>query len=89
VIEAFFTRKERDLYAILPRWKSGEFVLKGIVLPETSRVTMLASGKEVSWQARGQDTVLQLHDHAGLAEPPTAAAHAWVLKLEGALPAEQ
>ena len=45
-IEAFFTSKGRDVYAILPRWPGTAFVLKGV--SSTSGVTLLGSEKRLT-----------------------------------------
>jgi alpha-L-fucosidase len=36
-IEAFFTQKDETLYAILPRWPKGEFVLRDFAASEGAR----------------------------------------------------
>ncbi|MCW5962570.1 MAG: alpha-L-fucosidase [Bryobacterales bacterium] len=85
-IEAFFTRKGNHLYAILPRWESGEFVLKQMrVAPETKITLLGAGGGQLPWRAKGGDVVVRMPDYPAQTSAPSARQQAWVLKLEGAL----
>ncbi len=83
-IEAFFTRKGDDLYAILPHWKQGDFVLKQTQLARGTEVTLLGvGGNPLTWRASGNDVLVQMPNYPeGL---PTARQQSWVLKLKGAL----
>jgi alpha-L-fucosidase len=45
-IEAFFTAKAGNVYAILPRWPSGPFVLKGV--PAGAKATLLETGEALA-----------------------------------------
>jgi alpha-L-fucosidase len=82
-IEAFFTRKGDDLYAILPHWKKGEFRLKELNLPPGTKVSLLGKAGTLSWRSERADAVVRMPEYpAGTA---SAVQQAWVLKLEGAL----
>ncbi|MCC6589121.1 MAG: alpha-L-fucosidase [Bryobacterales bacterium] len=74
VIEAFFTAKGKDLYAIVPNWPaSSKLTLRDVGKP--SAVELLGTGP-VKWTARGRDIVIDL--------PAPAAVHshpAFAIKL--------
>jgi alpha-L-fucosidase len=78
VIEAFFTAKGDDLYAIMPHWKEGNFSLK---LPKGTRVksvALLGSDEAVTFKATamGIDVVLPELPEDLRAQP------AWTLKIQ-------
>jgi alpha-L-fucosidase len=83
-IEAFFTRKGRDLYAILPHWKHGEFRLKDLSLPPGTKISLLGRPGTLSWRTERADALVRMPEFP--AGTPAAVQQAWVLKLEGALP---
>jgi alpha-L-fucosidase len=74
-IEAFFTAKGNDLYAILPRWPAGRFVVRNVSGVKT--VTLLGSGSPLSITPSSDAVSIELPDlpEALRAQP------AWVLKL--------
>lgn len=74
-IEAFFTSKGNDLFAILPRWPGSRFVLRGMT--GVKQVALLGSGETVRFHAAGKDTVVELPRLPNdlLSQP------AWVLKV--------
>jgi len=47
-IEAFFTTKGNDLYAILPRWPEGSFLLKDVT--GAKEVRLLGSAQSLKFQ---------------------------------------
>jgi alpha-L-fucosidase len=74
-IEAFFTSKGNDVYAILPRWPGGVFRIKDV--PAIKAVSLLGSPQQVKFtEANGVVSV-------NLPELPEdlRAQPAWVLKL--------
>ncbi len=82
-IEAFFTRKGDDLYAILPHWKHGQFLLKQTSLPASAKVTLLGAPETpLRWSARGGDVAIDMPPYPG--SVPSARQQAWVIKLPGA-----
>jgi alpha-L-fucosidase len=48
-IEAFFTSKGNDLYAILPRWPEGGFLLKDVA--GVKQVSLLGWGQPLKFKA--------------------------------------
>lgn len=79
IIEAFFTVKNSDVYAIVPGWPGNNLVLKNMPSPP-SRVSLLG-GHELKWSARGSDLTIEMPDPTGDA---SKTQHAYVLKLTGA-----
>jgi alpha-L-fucosidase len=76
-IEAFFTAKGPDVYAILPRWPAGKFTLAGFDSARLKSVALLGAAAPVAWKKQGQSVVLSLPAMpAELRQQP-----AWVLKL--------
>jgi alpha-L-fucosidase len=76
-IDAFFTAKGDDVYAILPRWPGHELVLKGAAAKGVKTVSLLGSTAPVRFTATGATTTVELPDlpEELLGQP------AWVLKL--------
>lgn len=83
VKEVFYTYNpvSNSLYAIFPVYPSNhQLALKDIRLPAGTRVSLLSNRKEVSWQQKGKDVVIDLPPYdPALAKTPFAYA----LKLEG------
>lgn len=76
-IQAFFTAKGTNVYAILPRWPGRTFVLTKWNGPRVHRVTLLGGSKNVDWQQRGDSLEIEMPDlpEELMAEP------AWVIRL--------
>jgi alpha-L-fucosidase len=74
-IEAFFTSKGNDVYAILPRWPGGSFQVKDV--SGVKAVTLLGDATPVKFSAANGGVAVQLPE---LPEDLRAQA-AWVLKL--------
>ena len=74
-IEAFFTTKGNDLYAILPRWPGRSFLLKDV--SGVKRVELLGSAGTLKFKVAGNGTQIELPDlpYQLLHQP------AWVLKV--------
>ncbi len=75
-IEAFFTAKGRDVYAILPRWPGRQFrIREGGLQPKL--VTLLGSAAPVRWKTAGAAVTIDLPDLTQdlIAQPM------WVLKI--------
>jgi alpha-L-fucosidase len=79
-IEAFFTKKGKDLYCILPKYVQ-EFRLRNRVLPAGSAVTILGSNFPVSFKNEKADCVINLSK----VKPGDAAGELLVLKLKNVL----
>jgi alpha-L-fucosidase len=74
-IEAFFTTKGNDLFAILPRWPGARFVLHDV--SGVRAVALLGSAQPLTFHASGGNTVVDLPRLPnGLLHQP-----AWVLKV--------
>jgi alpha-L-fucosidase len=76
-IDAFFTAKGNDLYAILPRWPGRRLVLKDAAAKGVKAVSLLGSTAPVRFTATGTTATVDLPDlpEELLGQP------AWVLKI--------
>jgi alpha-L-fucosidase len=74
-IEAFFTAKGDDIYAILPRWPGRRFTVKDVT--GVKSVTMLGASTPLKYKASKGEVTVELPElpEALLAQP------AWVLKV--------
>ena len=75
-IEAFFTAKGNDVYAILPRWPGRQFrITDGGLKPKS--ISLLGSTATLKWKASGGAVTVDLPDlpEELLAQPM------WVLKI--------
>ena len=76
-IQAFFTTKGRDVYAILPRWPAGSFTIKDFDATHLKSVALLGAPAVVHWKALGNAVVIDVP-----ALPQNLMTQpAWVLKL--------
>mgnify|MGYP001022798400 FL=1 len=75
-IEAFFTAKGNDVYALLPRWPGKQFVVKeGPLNPKS--VTLLGSNSELAFQPAGNGVAITMPElPEDLMQQPM-----WVLKI--------
>jgi alpha-L-fucosidase len=76
-IDAFFTAKGDDFYAILPRWPGRKFTLKEYTGPKPKAVTLLGSTTPLRVKSGAGAVTVELPELPGelLAQP------AWVLKF--------
>jgi alpha-L-fucosidase len=79
-IEAFFTKKGKDLYCILPKYVT-EFRLRNRLLPAGAVVTILGSNAAVSFKNEKTDCVIDL----SRVKPGDAPGELVVLKLKNVL----
>jgi alpha-L-fucosidase len=59
-IEAFFTAKGEDVYAILPRWPGRTFAVKDV--PGVKGVTLLGSAAPLKFRAKGGAVTVSMPD---------------------------
>ena len=74
-IEAFFTTKGSDLYAILPRWSGGNLVLKDVT--DVKSVSLLGSTTPLKFKLSKTGTLIDLP----VLPPELWSQPAWVLKV--------
>jgi alpha-L-fucosidase len=74
-IEAFFTAKGNDVYAILPRWPGRSFVIKDMT--EVKSVTLLGSKAPLRFKASGASIAVDLPD----VPEELRSQPAWVLRV--------
>ncbi|MFS1526021.1 alpha-L-fucosidase [Microbulbifer sp. 2304DJ12-6] len=64
VKQVFFTQKvnadENNLYAILPQWPESELTLKGVQASPDSKITLLGSNQDLSWENRGGNLIVTM-----------------------------
>jgi alpha-L-fucosidase len=80
-IECFFTRKNKDLYCIIPSYRSG-FTVKNLTLPATAGLTVLGSDKKIPWKQQGKNVMIDL---SALRPGDIAEKGIFVIKLKNAL----
>ncbi|MDR6942496.1 alpha-L-fucosidase [Mucilaginibacter pocheonensis] len=79
-VEAFFTKKDKDLFCILPAYRP-EFKLRAFYAKAGTTATILGSGKTLKLKNAGNDCIIDL---SGL-KPGDASSELLVVKLKGAL----
>lgn len=76
-IEAFFTAKGSDVFAILPRWPGRRFVIKEAIDPKPKSITLLGAAAPLRWRSSGSTLSVELPElPEELQRQP-----AWVLKI--------
>jgi alpha-L-fucosidase len=75
-IEAFFTAKGSNVYAILPRWPGKQFTLGQLDISHLKSVSLLGANTPLHWHASGDSIVIDLPDipEQLMSQP------AWVIK---------
>ncbi|MDX1984977.1 MAG: alpha-L-fucosidase [Bryobacteraceae bacterium] len=80
VIEAFFTSKGEDVYAIVPGWPGAKLTIRGVTAPSGMLPKLLGRSGTLKWAARGGDVTVELPEASGDA---SKAQYAWVVQLPG------
>ncbi|TWT85122.1 Alpha-L-fucosidase [Planctomycetes bacterium CA13] len=63
VKEFYFTRKDKTLYALSPKWPSGNSVtIKGLRASDATKVSLLGSQKPIPWEQSGSDIELDVSE---------------------------
>jgi alpha-L-fucosidase len=60
VKEIFFTYKNRNLYAIIPRWPGKKLVIKDFQAKTSSQIFFLATGRSLNWKNEDGNLVVDL-----------------------------
>jgi alpha-L-fucosidase len=79
-IEVFFTQKNANIYAILPRWPAGEFVLHDFAASKEATATLIGNNRDLSIQTHGRDVTIAIPDALRDNELPQQA---YVVRLTG------
>jgi alpha-L-fucosidase len=80
--EVLFTQRESVLYAILPRYPSGELVIRDVKPLKNTRIKILGSRyHDVPWRQRGSDLVIAMPD---ISEGELTFDGPRTLKIDGA-----
>lgn len=81
VREAFFTRNNEDLYAILPGWPGTRFILKDIAGPPDIAVTLLGHEKPIPFEQHDGNIILDL---SGIPAHQLPCGYAYTFRIRGA-----
>jgi alpha-L-fucosidase len=76
-IDAFFTSKGSNVYAILPRWPGRQFAVQQINAGQVKSVSLLGVNQPLRWKANGDSISVELPD----LPPELMSQPAWVLKI--------
>jgi alpha-L-fucosidase len=79
-IEAFFTQKNANIYAILPRWPQKDLVLHDFAASAATKATLIGRERALSFEQRGRDLVIAIPDSLRASEPPQEA---YVIRMTG------
>jgi alpha-L-fucosidase len=80
VIQAFFTKKGNDVYAIIPGWPGTEFTLKNATAGSDLQVQMLGRAGALKWSAAGGNIRVTMPEASSDA---AKAQYAHVLRFRG------
>jgi len=59
VVDAFFTQKDNNIYAITPRWPGEKMVFKNMKASTNSKVTLLGMNIPLQWKTQGENIVVE------------------------------
>lgn len=79
-IEYFFTRKQNDLFCIIPSF-SPQLRIRDYKAKTAIKVTLLGSNKTLNWKQQGNDVIIDLSS----LKPGDIPAELFVIKLQNAL----
>lgn len=74
-----FTKKGKNVYAILPAYPKNTIKLKDIRSTGKTKISLLGSEKKVNWKQKGDDIVVEM---PALYMDDMPCDYAWTLKLE-------
>jgi alpha-L-fucosidase len=77
-IEMFFTKKDNNVYAILPKMPDEPIKIKDMPVTASTKVTMLGVNKPMKWKKSGNDIVVTV---PVLTVNDVTWQHAYVLKI--------
>lgn len=80
-VECFFTRKNKDLYCILPAYQS-KFILKNMKLPAATKASVLGATNKCTWKQEGNNIVIDL---TAINATDISKQGIFVIKLPGVL----
>jgi alpha-L-fucosidase len=83
VIEAFFTAKGDDVFAIVPGWPGPQFVINDVQAKPGMTATLLGRSEILKWSASGSNITVQMPEPSGDA---AKAQYAHVIRLRGLQP---
>lgn len=78
VREIFFTKKDNNLYAIVPKYPKKELVIRDCVLPSNAVVSLVGTEIELNYEQVGPDLHIKV---PCLTVDELPCSHAWVFKI--------
>lgn len=78
VREMFFTQKNNDLYAILPKFPKDSFTLRDYTIQPKANITMLGTNLNLTYEQKGKDVIIYM-PRLTIEELP--CLHAWTIKI--------
>lgn len=78
VREVFFTCKEKDVFAIVPKFPKGELVIRDFQVSQHTKVTMLGSDEPLTYRQEGKNLVITV-PFMTVDELP--CQYAWVFRI--------
>jgi alpha-L-fucosidase len=79
-VQAFFTTKNGELYAMLPRWPEQEITLEGLTAPAAAKVVLLETGDNLPFRSSGPQLTVTVPSALRFKMPHR---HLYTLKLTG------
>jgi alpha-L-fucosidase len=79
-VQAFFTTKKNDLYAMLPRWPEQQVTLLGLSAPGAAKVVLLETGDNLTFSSNGPELTVTVPPALRFKMPQR---HLYTLKLTG------
>ena len=79
VREVFFTKKDNDLFAIVPKWPKDELVLRNVKVKDGSTIILLGTDMKVDYQQKGKDLILKV---PYLTTDELPCEYAWTFKIK-------
>jgi alpha-L-fucosidase len=81
VIQAFFTQKGNDVYAIVPGWPGKKFVIKGVTMGPSAQASLLGFADRLTWRPAPGGIEVDMPD---IGSDAAKTEYAYVIKLAGA-----
>ncbi|TKG93646.1 alpha-L-fucosidase [Puteibacter caeruleilacunae] len=60
VREVFFTKKDKDIFAIVPKWPKEKLVIRDMKIKSNSTITLLGTDINIEWEQKGRNLILKV-----------------------------
>jgi alpha-L-fucosidase len=78
-IECFFTQKNKDIFCIIPSYRS-KLLLKDIKLPASAKASLLGAPTNIGWKQQGSNVMIDL---SAIKPGDISPSGIFVIKLAG------